>query len=143
MVLEVLGVLPVTPNKLLAGFVCCCWSAPLPEPRVGVETAGEFVDSGLEVRAFPKRADGAVFCCPKEVFVCAWGGGPAGVVDMLPKRPDFAVAGVVLPKILELPVVVFPNRPDGFCACVAESAGLFGVAVPEPKMGELLCWPEV
>lgn len=75
---------------------------------------------------------------------CVCGGGPAGVVDIFPNRPGFVVAGVVLPKRLELPVVVLPapNKPDGFCVW-AESAGLFGVAVPEPNMGELLCWPEI
>lgn len=56
---------PTAPNKPPAGFVCC-WPALALAPKAGDETAGVVADNGLEVRAFPKRADGAEVCCPKE-----------------------------------------------------------------------------
>lgn len=113
----------VDPN---IGFCCCvfpkrpppdCGCDPPPNSAgvvvgaVAVVAAVGVVDEVVLGVAFPKRPPTG-FCAGWPKRDCPWpvppcGGGPAGVVDVLPKRPAPAGAGVA----------VFPNKPPaGFGA---------------------------
>ena len=118
-----------------------CWVAP--PNKDGLPEVGAVVDGVVDelvVFKLPKRPPG--FCagwlksdgvCPAAV---PWGGGPAGVVDALPKRPPPDAPGVA---------VLFPRRPPPglpksppvlACPVVEDSFG-FGVCDPALKRGDV------
>lgn len=73
------------------------------------------------------------------------GGGPAGVVDGLPKaNPPPDVAGVALPNMLDGAAPLFavpPNIPAGFVKPgVVNSVVLFGVRNPVPDAAGVKDW---